>query len=348
MQREHRFRMALAALWFGAMAVATVPAAADEASAPGDKPASQLLIAPKAASEAAPAVTEGVKDSSAGTQGAREPLPAPAAAPAEPETSATLPGGSASSEELSGPTPLPPALPTPAPRAPAQPLTQGAAQGETAVQGARLSEPAEAPPAAPVISTPEIGSATDEAAVPTRLPEPLLTPEPAEPAQPESAGKNADRLTEPSAPPPPPNLDEILVEPRTSASQPGDPEVSGPEVSASESAAVATGSPGAAARPIVSILFQPGSAELSDSGKSALTSLATRLQDTARIELLAFAAGDGKSTSKPKRLSLSRAQIVCGYLTEQGIPATSMTIRALGDSAKAGPPDRVDIRAQGG
>jgi outer membrane protein OmpA-like peptidoglycan-associated protein len=322
-------------------------AAAPTTSAAQEKPESQLLIAPQAAPKAAPATSKSATETAPEARGTREALPAPTAAPHEPEASTAPPKRSTLLEESPGPTPLPPALPTPPPQPAAQSLTQGGAQAETAVQDIRLPEPAETPPAPPETFAPALDKEMEAATAPTRLPEALPTPDPAEPAQAVSRSKDADRLTDPSAPPAPPSLDEILVTPQTTASPPGNGDVSEPEVSASEPAAIATGTPGAATRPIISILFAPGSAELSDSGKSALTSLAGRLQDAGRVELLAFAAGDGKSTSKPRRLSLSRAQVVRGYLAEKGIPATRMIIRALGDNAKSGPPDRVDVRALG-
>jgi hypothetical protein len=267
-------------------------AAAPTTLAAQEKPESQLLIAPQAVPEAAPATSKSATETAPEARGARKALPAPTAAPPEPEASTAPPKRSTLLEESPGPTPLPPALPTPPPQPAAQSLTQGGAQAETAVQDIRLPEPAETPPAPPETFAPALDKEMEAATAPTRLPEPLPTPDPAEPAQAVSKSKDADRLTDPSAPPAPPSLDEILVTPQTTASPPGNGDVSEPEVSASEPAAIATGTPGAATRPIISILFAPGSAELSDSGKSALTSLAGRLQDAGRVELLAFAAGE--------------------------------------------------------
>jgi len=186
------------------------------------------------------------------------------------------------------------------------------------------------------LTTPSAPSAAGAPApVPLSVPDPLLprlaTPAPAGTSQdPEDAAA----------------LDRPAAE--------GDPAVpagvpDAPEVSAAKAAALPTANIGAATRPIVSILFPPGSAELSDGGAAALKTLAARLEQEAslRVELLAYAAGDGHSGSKPRRLSLSRAQIVRSYLTERGIATTRIYIRALGDKVEAGPPDRVDVRAQG-
>lgn len=91
--------------------------------------------------------------------------------------------------------------------------------------------------------------------------------------------------------------------------------------------------------------FQAGSAKLSDSARAALDDLVARLkaQSDQRIQLKAYAQGGDDGGSRARRLSLSRALAVRSYLIDQGIRSTRMDVRALGDTAKAGPPDRVDI-----
>jgi len=54
-------------------------------------------------------------------------------------------------------------------------------------------------------------------------------------------------------------------------------------------------------------------------------------------------AGGGGDASKARRLSLSRALAVRTYLIEQGIGSTRIDVRALGNAAEGGPPDRVDL-----
>ncbi len=95
----------------------------------------------------------------------------------------------------------------------------------------------------------------------------------------------------------------------------------------------------------VRVLFQGGSARLSDSATAQLVSLAKQLsQDTsARIQLLAYAKSMDGRPSKARRLSLSRALAVRAFLIDQGVRSTRMDVRALGDKVQDGPSDRVDI-----
>ncbi len=104
--------------------------------------------------------------------------------------------------------------------------------------------------------------------------------------------------------------------------------------------------PGDAALPgKLQLDFAPGSAELSASARDQLATLAERLADTPnqRIQLMAFAKGGDEGASRARRLSLSRALAVRSFLIDNGIRSTRMDVRALGDTAKAGPLDRVDI-----
>jgi outer membrane protein OmpA-like peptidoglycan-associated protein len=59
--------------------------------------------------------------------------------------------------------------------------------------------------------------------------------------------------------------------------------------------------------------------------------------------LLAYAKGTEDSASQARRLSLSRALAVRGYLIEQGVLPTRMDVRALGNKADDDPRDRVDV-----
>jgi outer membrane protein OmpA-like peptidoglycan-associated protein len=98
------------------------------------------------------------------------------------------------------------------------------------------------------------------------------------------------------------------------------------------------------------LLFAEGSAELSAEDKQKLLTLADQLQrdPEIRIQLLAFAAGDDETPNAARRLSLSRALAVRSFLVDQGITAARVQVRALGQSSEDGPPDRVDIKPQGG
>ncbi|MFN7193103.1 MAG: OmpA family protein, partial [Rhodospirillales bacterium] len=90
--------------------------------------------------------------------------------------------------------------------------------------------------------------------------------------------------------------------------------------------------------------FAAGGAELGADARPSLARVIEELQrDTAaRLQLQAFASGGDDQGGQARRLSLSRALAVRGYLIEQGIASTRIDVRALG-RASDGPPDRVDV-----
>ncbi len=91
--------------------------------------------------------------------------------------------------------------------------------------------------------------------------------------------------------------------------------------------------------------FEGDSVALSKDGQELLTRLARRMKakPQARIQLLAYAEGTEDTASQARRLSLSRALAVRSFLIDQGVRSTRMDVRALGDTAESGPPNRVDI-----
>ena len=97
---------------------------------------------------------------------------------------------------------------------------------------------------------------------------------------------------------------------------------------------------------ITRLAFGFNQAEMDEAARTQLQAVAKRLQDneSLRVQLLAYAGGEGVSSSQARRLSLSRALAVRSQLIEQGIRSTRMDVRALGDTDKDGPADRVDIR----
>ncbi len=60
-----------------------------------------------------------------------------------------------------------------------------------------------------------------------------------------------------------------------------------------------------------------------------------------RVQLLAYAGGEALSSSKARRLSLSRALAVRSYLIENGLRSTRIDVRALGDKTTEEPVNRV-------
>ncbi len=93
------------------------------------------------------------------------------------------------------------------------------------------------------------------------------------------------------------------------------------------------------------LLFESGSAKLSDSARSNLQSLTAKMgaDEALQVQLVAYAQGTAETSSQARRLSLSRALAVRSFLIDQGVRSTRMDIRALGNKAEDGPADRVDV-----
>ena len=95
------------------------------------------------------------------------------------------------------------------------------------------------------------------------------------------------------------------------------------------------------------VLFDGADTKLSTSSASALDAIAATISanEDLRIQLKAFAGGDDLSSSKARRMSLSRALAVRSYFIEQGVRSTRIDVRALGSDDEAGvdPINRVDV-----
>jgi outer membrane protein OmpA-like peptidoglycan-associated protein len=147
----------------------------------------------------------------------------------------------------------------------------------------------------------------------------------------------------------------VTPEPAVEAATPLPPEPEAPTVAALAPVPAAHEeiSPAALPEPssgsVASLGFQAGSAELTDETRGLLTDLAARMNSESglRVQLLAYAGSNEDSPNAARRLSLSRALVVRGYLIDQGIASTRMQVRALGDNVEQGSPERVDIRSQG-
>jgi outer membrane protein OmpA-like peptidoglycan-associated protein len=105
---------------------------------------------------------------------------------------------------------------------------------------------------------------------------------------------------------------------------------------------------------IAQLVFAPETAALSAEAKATLKDLAARFpahDENVRLQLIAYASGEGMSASKARRLSLARALSVREYLIANGIEGTRMDVRALGNEAgrlpngspAGSPANRVDI-----
>jgi hypothetical protein len=79
--------------------------------------------------------------------------------------------------------------------------------------------------------------------------------------------------------------------------------------------------------------------------ESGLKELADRMktQESLRLQVVAYAAGDDLSASAARRLSLSRALAVRTFLIDNGVRSTRIDVRALGDKVPDQPANRVDL-----
>lgn len=177
---------------------------------------------------------------------------------------------------------------------------------------------------------------TEQKPMPKPEPKPALAPAP--PAQPKTPVKVAKAPPPPAAiapPPPPPNI---------ASAQPAQKKPSAPSADAQ------TASRGPAASALTSnVTFASGASGLTEAIQKQLNSVADRLKKSpeARMQLLAYAGEPNMSSSKARRLSLSRALAVRSYLINKGVRSTRIDVRALGNKVPGGSPSRVDLRVIG-
>ena len=93
------------------------------------------------------------------------------------------------------------------------------------------------------------------------------------------------------------------------------------------------------------IAFGDTEARLPDGHKANLVTLANALREKKdfRLQLLAYAGGQDLSTSKARRMSLSRALAVRSFLIRKGVRSTQIDLRALGKKTNEKPVNRVDL-----
>ena len=85
-----------------------------------------------------------------------------------------------------------------------------------------------------------------------------------------------------------------------------------------------------------------------DLAQSKVSQIANAIRETNeyRVQLMAYAGGEGLLTSKVRRISLSRALAVRSFLIEKGIRSTQIDVRALGNKTSEKPVNRVDINLE--
>ncbi len=93
------------------------------------------------------------------------------------------------------------------------------------------------------------------------------------------------------------------------------------------------------------VVFAATTSKLPNPVKAKLNELVGMMKKKGelRIQLLAYAGGKSLSSSKARRLSLSRALSVRSYLIGKGIRSTRIDVRALGNKTTEEPLNRVDI-----
>lgn len=300
---------------------------------------------------------QGATGPAANAAGLTPPRTAPtplAAAPTSPVTRAPLvpPSGGGFVPPAAPPTfgDAAPSTAVPVPATPANPLGAPPSPPPTT---AAAPQPLAAPSAAPRPAAPTLNSSTPAptamASAPPpppsanvmRAPQTIVPPAPTAPAP--SAPAPAAIAPPPApiaaaAPPPAP----VPVAPApVAAPAPAPAAAAAPAAPAQVAAAPAAR---AATDPIARLGFAAGGADLAADARPALARVIEELQrDTAaRLQLQAFASGGDDQGGQARRLSLSRALSVRGYLIEQGIASTRIDVRALG-RASDGPPDRVDV-----
>ena len=91
--------------------------------------------------------------------------------------------------------------------------------------------------------------------------------------------------------------------------------------------------------------FANGSSEISEGAETRLNNIAESLErnEELRLQLLAYAGGEGQTLSQARRISLSRGLAIRSLLLDRGIRSDRIDMRALGNKSDGGPPNRVDM-----
>ncbi|MDG4719166.1 MULTISPECIES: OmpA family protein [Thalassospira] len=254
-----------------------------------------------------------------------EPTAAPRSKPVVTKTEVA-----STSASTNAPPPL--AKPTPAPAAPTM---------VAAPTPAPTPAPVPAPVAAPVTET-------AEAVEPPKAP-PLISEESAAPAAPSASAVEPIASNNEVPPAPAPSPDTTQSAPAMAQSAPMPKAEPAPPVEQAAVPPANTPSPTpmpAGSGDEYSLGFAADSFELSETAKRELNQVIAAMgkDDSLRIQLQAYAQGDGANASKARRLSLSRALQVRSYLIDQGVRSTRIDVRALGSNVPSGPADRVDIK----
>ena len=206
--------------------------------------------------------------------------------------------------------------------------------------------PAPSPPkpraAAPPPPAKPVESVKAEPLAPPK-PKTAAKPQPAAPAAPaaaEAAAPAPPEAAAPAPPPPPPPPPPTTTVPVARAEvAPKAPKASIEQ--AARTPGAMTLEPGSSLK----LTFTADAAKLSEPVQGELIALAAGLRDRdeLRVQLLAYAGGESLSSSKARRLSLSRALAVRSLLIDNGVRSTRIDVRALGNKTTEEPVNRVDV-----
>ncbi len=229
----------------------------------------------------------------------------------------------------------------------------------TARVAAPASKPPKRKPAPPAKKKPqELASAAPPAQKPAKKPAAAMAPKP-KPAPPPSTVAAAQPKPKPAvkkpakkkpmkkkAPPPPPpaSTAKAPATPPTTAKAPEPSPPAKTAADAQQTAAVPAGGKIKAGSK-VRVAFAAQETKLSGDAKAGLGGLAGQLKDKddLRVQLMAYAGGEGLSPSKARRVSLSRALSIRSFLIESGVRSTRIDVRALGSKTTEKPVNRVDV-----
>ena len=179
-------------------------------------------------------------------------------------------------------------------------------------------------------------------------------PAAAAPALPKAAPKAAPVQQQAKSAPPPPAMKAVEKPVAAMAPAPAKPAPPATTMAAAkpkqkktkkEQAAVSPAPKSTPTGRALQVVFAETASKMPAKAKKGLQALALKLKskDTLRLQLMAFAGGKSLSSSKARRMSLSRALSIRSFLIENGVRSTRIDVRALGSKTTEKPLNRVDV-----
>ena len=179
-------------------------------------------------------------------------------------------------------------------------------------------------------------------------------PAAAAPALPKAAPKAAPVQQQAKSAPPPPAMKAVKKPVAAMAPAPAKPAPPATTMAAAkpkqkktkkEQAAVSPAPKSTPTGRALQVVFADTASKMPAKAKKGLQALALKLKskNTLRLQLMAFAGGKSLSSSKARRMSLSRALSIRSFLIENGVRSTRIDVRALGSKTTEKPLNRVDV-----